>query len=47
LIITSETLEVGKVAVSLGELGMVAGVQLEALFQLLVGGLTFQVALPA
>jgi hypothetical protein len=47
LITTEDPFEPGKVAVSVGELGTVAGVQLEALFQLLVGGSTFQVALPA
>jgi hypothetical protein len=36
----------GKVALSFGELGTVAGIQLEGVFQSLVG-FVFQVALPA
>jgi hypothetical protein len=40
-------LEVAKVAVSAKPLGTVAGVQLFALFQLLLAGVDFQVALPA
>ena len=40
-------LETPKVAVSLGPLGMVAGVQLVAVFQSPLVGLRFQVALPA
>ena len=46
----SETLvmlETPKVAVSLGPLGTVDGVQLPAVFQSPVAGLPFQVALPA
>src|SRR5437016_5433000 len=39
--------EVPKVAISLMELGTVVGVQLVAVFQSLVAGLEFQVALPA
>ena len=40
-------LEVANVAVSAKPLGTVAGVQLLAMFQLLLGGAVFQVALPA
>ena len=40
-------LEDAKVAVSLGPLGTVAGVQFVAVFQLLLCGLRVQVALPA
>ena len=39
--------ETANVAVSNGPLGMVAGVQLLAVFQSLLPGLAFQVALPA
>jgi len=41
------TLDSSNVPVSLGPLGTVAGVQLAAVFQSLVTGLRFQVALPA
>src|SRR5450432_818714 len=44
---TVKVLELGKVAMSVGALGTVAGNQLVGLFQLLVGALTFQEALPA
>jgi hypothetical protein len=39
--------EASRVAMSVGELGTVAGVQLVAVFQSLVAGFKFQVALPA
>ena len=41
------TFERAKVAVSVAELGTVAGVQLAAVFQLPLAGLRFHVALPA
>jgi hypothetical protein len=40
-------LEEAKVAISLGPLGTVAGVQFAAVFQRPLAGLAFQVALPA
>ena len=44
---TPVMLDVANVAVSVGELGMVAGIQLAAVFQSPVAGAAFHVALPA
>lgn len=44
---TSVTLETSKVAISLGPLGTVCGIQFAAVFQSGLTGLRFQVALPA
>src|SRR5438128_1912487 len=44
---TSVTLETSKVAISLGPFGTVGGIQFAAVFQSLLMGLRFQVALSA